>query len=91
MRINLLEGIIVNDLIVKFGNCSYYNHNNLQYMSEVVKANVNKEIEVELLREEKKSEENLEAKELIQYQNKTYRLHKIVIIPKIWKGQGVLG
>jgi len=57
-------------------------------MAEIVKANVNKEIEIELMREVEKKEN---AKDLIQYQDKNYQLHKLVIIPKIWKGQGVLG
>lgn len=55
-------------------------------MSEIVKANVNKEIPIELLREDPNSTESE-----CTYNNKKYKLIKITIIPKIWKGQGVLG
>ena len=79
----------MDDLIVKFGDCSYYNHNNLQYMTEVVKGNIGREIEVELMRETKSEEEK--NNDLIHYQNKCYQVLKLVIVPKIWKGQGVLG
>lgn len=58
-------------------------------MTEIVKANINKEIQIELLREEKENEANV--KDLLDYQNKKYQLIKLVIVPKIWKGQGVLG
>lgn len=56
-------------------------------MTEIVKGNINKEIEVELMRET--SEEK--TTDLIHYQNKCYQVVKLVIVPKIWKGQGVLG
>lgn len=56
-------------------------------MSEIVKANVNKEIPIELLREDPNPTEN----NCISYNNKRYKLLKIIIVPKIWKGQGVLG
>lgn len=56
-------------------------------MTEIVKANVNREINVELLREES----NPESKDIVSYQNKPYSIVKIVITPKIWKGSGVLG
>ena len=88
MSLNIVIGIKLDDLIVKFGDCSYYNHNNLQYMTEVVKGNIGREIEVELMRETKSEEK---TNDLIHYQNKCYQVVKLVIIPKIWKGQGVLG
>ena len=78
-------------MIYKFGDCSYYNHNNLQYLSEIVKENVNKEIQIELYREEKNLDEKDEKKDLINHKDIYYKVFKIVIIPKIWKGQGVLG
>ena len=57
----------MNDLIVSFGSVNHYNHNDLKKLVEVVKENVNKPIEVEVLRLEEQCKENI-----FYYNNKSY-------------------
>lgn len=76
------------DLIAKFGDCNYHNNNNLSYLTEVVKMNVTKIIELEVYRKlEKVDSEN----DVYLFNLEFYKQVQLQIIPNVWKGQGVLG
>lgn len=75
-------------MIAKFGDCNYHNNNNLFYLTEIVKANVNKIIELEVYR---KLEKNELDDDCYLFNSEFYKQMKLQIVPKVWKGQGVLG
>ena len=80
-----ISGLKIHDLISNFGECDYYNNDNLNFLSQCVKNNNNKETKLIVYRE------NENIQNFYLYKGKKYEKLDLIIKPQIWKGQGLLG
>jgi hypothetical protein len=75
-------------LIVRFGDLTIGNFSEVNQLAAIVKFNIEKPINIEVLR---KAEKEDVIEEFYTYKGEDYKLVKCEVTPRKWEGEGVLG